>query len=81
MGLNRKRTSGKSYHVFRKPIERDLVRYFRDNQPTAHFRSVKGFTSPLELDFDIVDRDQPVQERNQRQKQKSATLQVSDEHF
>ena len=81
MVLNRKWASEKTYHVFRKPIERDFVRDFRDDQPTAHFRSIGGFTGPLELDFDIVDRDQSVQERNQRQKQKSATLQVSSEDF
>jgi hypothetical protein len=66
--LNRKRGNGKSYHVFRKPIKRDLMRDFRDGQPTAHFRPIRGFARPLEFDFDIVYRDQPVRERNQRQK-------------
>ena len=68
MALNHGRASGEPYHVFRKPIERDFMRNFWDDHLPAHFRSVRGFARPLELDFDIIDRDQPAQERNQRQK-------------
>ena len=58
-----------SYRVFRKPIERNFVRDFWDDQLPIHLGSVKGFTRPLELDFDIIDRDQPARE-DQRQKRK-----------
>jgi len=45
------------------------MRDFRDDQLPVHVCSVRGFTRPLEFDFDIIDRDQPEQE-DQRQKQK-----------
>ena len=79
--LNDRRASGESYHVFRKPIECDFVRDFRDDQAAAHIRSVRGFARPLELDFHIIDCDQPARERNQRPKEKSAAFQTSTQGF
>ena len=63
-----------TYHVFRKSIKRNLVRDFGDDQLPIHLRSVRGFTRPVELDFDIIDRNQPAREDQRKKREMSHEL-------
>lgn len=65
---------GKSYHIFRNSIERNFVRDFGDDQLPIHLGSVRGFTRPVELDFDIIDRNQPAREDQKKKGEMSHEL-------